>query len=87
VKIRSDAAYDDGFGQTKVQAVLVEDTGHETPIEVDRFSLLRFEPSDLIVMHEAGCRGTAGGDPALVHVEMGWTKEYVAHQVANRKAE
>lgn len=81
-----DSEFDAGFGQTKVDITLRSADGHSVEAKVERFSILPFAPGGGIVMHEAGCTGTAGGRDALVHVEMGWPQTYVNHQKAVRQA-
>jgi len=58
----------------------------ETEPKASRFSVLRFDPSDRIAMFDAGCRASVDGRPGLVHLELGWTKDYVAHQIAARRS-
>jgi hypothetical protein len=84
--IEVESEFDDQFGQTKVGVRLTSADGNTTEAAVERFSILPFAPGGGIVMHEAGCRGEAGGRDALVHVEMGWPEYYVAHQVSLARA-
>ena len=86
VGITSEVDYDDDFTQRRGTAVLTDAAGGTLSIEAERFSFLRFDPNDRIAMHEAACRASVDGRPGLLHFEMGWTNEYVDHQVAARRA-
>jgi hypothetical protein len=85
IAVEADVTYDDDdFTQRRATVVVTDAAGGTIRIEVERFSLLRFEPSDQIAMFDAGCRGSVDGRPGRVHLEIGWTKDYVAHQVTSR---
>lgn len=86
IEVTTAVDYDDDFTQRRGAIDLTDSAGKTIRIEAERFSLLRFDPSDQVTMHEAACRASADGRPGLLHFEMGWTKDYIAHQVASRQS-
>lgn len=86
VGIAFDVDYDDDFTQRRGTVVLTDAAGETLSIEAERFSFLRFDPSEQTAMHEAACRASVDARPGLLQFEMGWAKNYVDHQVAARRA-
>ncbi|MBS1891111.1 MAG: hypothetical protein JST59_07450 [Actinobacteria bacterium] len=72
--------HDDDWSHRHVEVAIHTADGRTLALDADRYARFSFPAGESIVLDEVACTGTLDGEPASMHVEMGWDRTYAARQ-------
>jgi hypothetical protein len=84
VEAHCQARYDDDMTSRSLRATLVDETGGQTELVLDRYGTVPLPVGSDTVLNEAACRGSIDGEPGWGQFETQWPASYIAHLTATQ---